>query len=254
MGDSELPFAGKGVFAERRFKEGEIVTISPALAMPRFSIAELGESSLLQNYCITEDRSAVCLLPIGAAGMINHHENPNAIMEWYEWPSLATGKIKEQLALNMTEILSKPYTELYLGYRALRNISQGEELTINYGRAWTNDWSQYLTHLVHFLELKFKGSSEVDVSSLHLPLFRSFIQPPAGMKFPSQWSISDEEWNEYLDSFESMWDVESWERDAEMQEAHADAAEAAYGEDHSDGNRDGEDGGDQDGEYGDEEL
>jgi hypothetical protein len=174
--------------------------------------------------------------------MINHHEHPNVVMEWYEWPSMDPNKLKEQLALNASQVINKPFTELYLGYRALRNISEGEEIFLDYGRSWTNDWAQYLTHLVHFLELKLKGAEEVDISNLQLPLFRSFINPPKGM-LPEHWSISEEDYRDFVEGIESMWDVESWEREAAIAEAHAESAEDGYGdegEDYGEGEGEGE--------------
>ena len=256
IGDSDLPFAGKGIFAERRFTVGEIVTVSPAVVLPRFSVAELGEESLLQNYCVAEERSSVCLLPIGLAGVINHAEHANVAMEWHEWGTAGSGaaaagagagagaaagsKLKQQLALNATELLEKPFTELYLGYRALRNISAGEEITVDYGRVWSNDWQQYLTHLVHFLELKHNTHGSVDLSSLHLPLFRSFIAPPPGL-FPSHWSVSEEEWSDHLAAVESVWDVAGWEKEArEAAEAEADMLIAAEEEGEGEEGEEGE--------------
>lgn len=226
IGDSDLPFAGKGIFAARSFQENEIVTVTPALVLPRFSVGELGEKSLLQNYCIAEVMSEICLLPIGPAGVANHAQHPNVFMEWYTWPQSDPESTANILKSNSSELLNAPFTKLYLGYRAVRNISAGEEITINYGPLWLNDWTQYLSHLVHFLELKLhvngKEGEETTDQNIPLPLFRSFIGPPAGL-FPKEWNIDQELYNEYMASVEARggFDIEEWEKAAAEVAAHA---------------------------------
>jgi len=197
--ESLLPFAGKGLLAMRNFTANETVTVSPALALPRFDIAQLGMDSMLQNYCIATRRSGLCIVPIGPAGVINHSPDPNTVMEWFEFPTAPSGKLKKQLSLNISTILSQDYVQMYLGYRSLRSIERGEEITIDYGTSWANEWSDYLAHLVAYLERKLghKGTGEDPA----LPLFRSFIHPPAGL-FPAHWDLSEEEYDEIVDGYE----------------------------------------------------
>jgi hypothetical protein len=95
--ETDLPFAGKGVFASRSFKKGEPVSISPVLVLPRH-VFEGDESkhSVLLNYLITSDdvydsendsyvnTSDVALLPLTQAGMMNHGavDVANINIEW----------------------------------------------------------------------------------------------------------------------------------------------------------------------------
>jgi hypothetical protein len=201
--DSHLPFAGKGLIAMRNFSANETVTVSPALALPRFDVAKLGIKSMLQNYCIATHRSGLCLVPIGPAGVINHSPDPNVVMEWFEFPTAPSSQLKEQLSLKTSDLLSQEYVQLFLGYRSLRPIARGEELTIDYGTKWANDWSDYLAHLVAYLERKLghKGTGE----ELSLPLFRSFIHPPAGL-FPAHWDLAEDDFDEISDAYEEVED------------------------------------------------
>lgn len=93
LGDSSLPFAGKGVFANKPFRAGEVVSVSPALVLPRHAVEQEGEHSVLINYCITsssEDEdggervSDVALFPLSLAGMMNHGagDMANVAMDW----------------------------------------------------------------------------------------------------------------------------------------------------------------------------
>lgn len=196
IAQSELPFAGQGVFAARKFAENETVTVSPVLALPRFNVGSLGSASLLQNYCIAELLSEVCLLPIGPAGLTNHGAVPNVVMEWHQWPTGNPNDLHETLGLNVTALLTVPFSKLYLRYRALMPIYFGEEILLSYGSGWLDDWTTYLAHYLEYLEEKLEHNEKVengeaeeeDIDDLRYPLFRSFIAPPSGL-FPTHWQL-----------------------------------------------------------------
>jgi hypothetical protein len=70
---STISGASNGLFAQKPFKAGEVVTVSPVLALP--IVAELNtdiDFLVLTNYLITKPLSAVAFLPIGLISMINH--------------------------------------------------------------------------------------------------------------------------------------------------------------------------------------
>jgi hypothetical protein len=100
VAESSIPFAGKGVFANKQFRRGDVVSVSPVLVLPRHVMEAAGDHSVLLNYCITAptiltptatittttttttttdgdtsshaSSSDVALLPLSQAGMMNH--------------------------------------------------------------------------------------------------------------------------------------------------------------------------------------
>lgn len=86
----KLPLAGKGIFAQRDFVVGDIVSISPVLLLPRVILEEEGNDlrNVLFNYCFGSSESNVLVLPFGLAGLMNHKpvgEQANVRVEWYTW-------------------------------------------------------------------------------------------------------------------------------------------------------------------------
>ena len=70
---SSIPLAGKGVFAKKNFKKGDVINISPVIPLPKHTIDATSHSSVLINYCIVskQDNVDVALLPIGLGSMMN---------------------------------------------------------------------------------------------------------------------------------------------------------------------------------------
>ena len=211
---STYPLAGYGLFAKRSFRAGDIVTISPVLALPAKEVASIRHESVLMNYCLSDEESEVALLPIGYAAVINHDSNANLRMDWYDgWDGMHTHKICSDwqkcqaqeadgevlpasslprlraLSLDTASILHADYSQLDLKYTATRDIKQGEELSIDYGSAWLADWAAYLAK-----SLSYKARSgpfeSGNTDKFSPPLFRAFIQAPPGL-LPPQWKLPD---------------------------------------------------------------
>lgn len=102
-------FAGKGrgVVARRPLRGGAVIDRNPVVVMPRGEVAAV-ERTLLDEYVFlwgeTRDEVAVAL---GAMSLLSHDYHPNAVYERHPESE-----------------------ELWL--RALRDIAEGEEITINY--------------------------------------------------------------------------------------------------------------------------
>eukprot|EP01034_Spumella_vulgaris_P026292 gene26292-32854_t len=171
VGPSRISLAGKGLFARKAFKKGEVVTISPVLTLRR-------------------EMSDVTLFPLTNAAFINHafDHTENLRMTWYDWSSLnATGSYFEHLsgdnALNLTSKLSQLPSELFkapfayfdLAYYATRDIHPGEELTVNYGKEWEEKWREYVVN---------SGLSDVNSSNNFNGVNR---------KMHRDWSANDED-------------------------------------------------------------
>ncbi|GFH46679.1 hypothetical protein CTEN210_03153 [Chaetoceros tenuissimus] len=155
--------AGKGAFAQRSMKAGDVIVPVPllqitdrdALKMPPFK----GDKwQLLLNYCFGHEESSLLLCPISNAILINHcsdrselhpcgtDENgeklkPNARYRWAEWDETTS------YWLNMTvdEIVEKRGSRgLSLEIYATRNIEEGEEVFIDYGDLWEQAWNIHI--------------------------------------------------------------------------------------------------------------
>jgi len=95
---------GWGVFARRDIKQYSILEESPIIVVQSEKISEISECF---KYCYGFDHENV-MIGLGFAGLYNHSSNPNA-----EWRDDRINMIME--------------------HYALRDISAGEEIFINYG-------------------------------------------------------------------------------------------------------------------------
>jgi len=96
---------GRGVFARRPIPEGAVIERVPVLVLPAALLAPGGRRARLADYCFVWGRRTVALA-LGFGSLYNHSRRPNACCD-------------DQA----------PETKVY---RALRDIAQGEEITINY--------------------------------------------------------------------------------------------------------------------------
>ena len=214
---STIPNAGKGLYAERDFKAGEIVLVSPVLLLAREMVERTRETSVLMNYCFTPpgEASDIVLFPLNNAVALNHQPSglANLDFDWYDWARVSTrGAYFEQsnnitrdlnalLRLSVDEVLSAPLAQFDLAFTALTDIAEGDELTINYGDSWRAAWelygqdmdvwhAEYQAAWDHFLEEN-PDEDTFDASLFQydymtLPQFRSFIEVRRSM-FPVHW-------------------------------------------------------------------
>jgi uncharacterized protein len=100
---------GRGVFAGRKYVEGEIIEECPVIAVPEAEWGKI-EKTALFDYCYSwgEDlqESAIAL---GFGSLYNHSYKPNAVY---------------------VNNLPKMVIEIF----ALREITEGNEITVNYNR------------------------------------------------------------------------------------------------------------------------
>jgi len=99
---------GRGVFATRRFAEGESVEVCPTLQVPDSDV-----SGTLGDYVFGSFDDGEVVLLLGFGMLYNHSPSPN--LEYFQDdPEMIT-------------------------FVATRAIKRGEELTIDYGAEW---WEQ----------------------------------------------------------------------------------------------------------------
>jgi hypothetical protein len=99
------PLGGRGVYANRSFKEGDVVETCPVLAGKD---DEWGVST--EDYLFTTDDDT-SVLPLGYGSLYNHRDDPSAIYD-------IDAKKKVMVV------------------RAARPIRRGEEITVTYGDDW----------------------------------------------------------------------------------------------------------------------
>jgi hypothetical protein len=174
--ESDIPLAGKGVFAKRKFSAGEILSVTPVLIHSVHEAAETsGRHSVFLNYILAAPGSDVGLISIGIVGMCNNGgESANSEMEWFNWPGLNTTSAAD---LNPHELLRASSAQLYLAYRANRDINEGEEVTIDYGESWEQDWERYV-----------EDKRSFKMFEREIPLFRRPIEVPGDL-YPQSWYI-----------------------------------------------------------------
>lgn len=155
---SDIPHAGRGAFAKRFIPKGGLVAPAPLIHVPHRSVLnmysavydEKGEHmvrdvetgvvhrQLILNYCFGRSETELLLCPYGLlTGLINHSTNPNTKVQWTN-----TSRMRHP------DWLTKPVSEwgyewhsgLSFDYVAIRDIEEGEEVTIDYGPEWELAW------------------------------------------------------------------------------------------------------------------
>jgi SET domain-containing protein len=102
---SSIPKAGRGVFAGKTIKKGEVIEVCPVLVLPRKDYPTL-KKTLLRNYYFMWGK-VTCTLCFGYGSLYNHGYNPNAT--YYKL-------IKDKI----------------IKFIAIKDICRGEEIIVNY--------------------------------------------------------------------------------------------------------------------------
>ncbi len=102
---------GRGVFALRRFKEGEIVETCPTVVLP-----DEDAEGVVRNYVFSARQPGTLLLVLGYGMLYNHSAEPN--------------------------LFHRSAGRQLIEFVALRDIAAGEELTHNYGPEYWDDRSK----------------------------------------------------------------------------------------------------------------
>jgi hypothetical protein len=192
---SKIPMAGQGVFTRKAHKAGEVVSISPVLVLSRRDLLDVSATTVLLNYCISQNNSDVALFPIGRAAMINHGASAsNMKIQWHNWDDPSSSHPPSALDMDIFELMDLTYSALDIQYTATRDIAAGEELLLDYGHSWEASWGQYLdlslTQSEAYREDVSKWNPETSPQPVRPqpPLFRSYIEAPRGL-FPSHFEV-----------------------------------------------------------------
>jgi hypothetical protein len=186
--DSGIPGAGQGLFAERAFRQGDVVSISPVLVMPKHILDEIDTHSVLINYVMSLPGSDVTLFPLGRAGVANNggKDNSSLSVHWYDWDDrriIPHGELPGAVRYkHIEEIESAPFASLDISYVATRDIQAGEELTIFYGEQWESTWKVYNEMLEKY------EKSQTTGGRVRRPIFLEPVGLNSAM-FPAAWMV-----------------------------------------------------------------
>ena len=161
---SNIPQAGKGAFVYQTFHKGEVVAPLPLIhiahnetvLMYDFNVTNLSNNSkfeirgtqLLLNYCYSHKRSTLLLCPYGSAvNFVNHDSiSPNVRIRWSNFK----GTRKDWFNISVEELNQQKKAGLMLEFVAIRNISSGEEILLDYGKDWEDAWNSHVSNFIPY--------------------------------------------------------------------------------------------------------
>mmetsp|Transcript_85556 Transcript_85556/g.173569 ORF Transcript_85556/g.173569 Transcript_85556/m.173569 type:complete len:631 (+) Transcript_85556:145-2037(+) len=167
---------GLGVFAKRSLSKGEHIISSPLIPIHRAGLEMVDEDEgfeakqLMLNYAFGHRDSDLLLLPIGPmVNFINHKRSSGANVEirWHhvEENGESRDNTEDMKAFHDTELFDVPgdivammhERGLVMDIVALREISEGEEIYLDYGEDWQASWD---AHVASFERLRDDVSPE----------------------------------------------------------------------------------------------
>lgn len=112
------PLHGRGVFACTTFKAGAVIETAPAIIMEQIDKEFLQATSLFSYYFVVGDKKFPVALGLGYSSLYNHSYSANAVY---------SVSLKDET----------------ITIKACKNISIGEEITLNYNGSPNDDTPVY---------------------------------------------------------------------------------------------------------------
>lgn len=160
-GQSTIPNAGRGAFANRRIAKGGFIAPVPLTHITNKQVMDLhviqenkdgdferasdtvtGQQQFL-NYCLGHPDSSMIFFPSSpVVPFVNHADKkPNAKLAWSNHASHQ----KMWLSMSPEELLKEEnmYLGLLMELVALRDIEPGEEILIDYGKEWKQAFAKH---------------------------------------------------------------------------------------------------------------
>jgi hypothetical protein len=156
---STIPNAGRGAFAKRPIKKGEVITYSPAIVYD-FSKLYITEQSfdeedrelvfgemiesyqLLENYSFGHKDSNIMLLPTGPGVHSINHNSAEANTK-LQWSSHDLNEELEFLDLSDVELYVEDRLTMLVEYVALQDIEAGDEIFLDYSNEWEQHFARH---------------------------------------------------------------------------------------------------------------
>mmetsp|Transcript_17515 Transcript_17515/g.26592 ORF Transcript_17515/g.26592 Transcript_17515/m.26592 type:complete len:598 (+) Transcript_17515:47-1840(+) len=216
-GISTINQAGRGAFATRDLSKGTIIAPLPLIHLSnrtrmdmykRNGSAVIKESppvgkQLLLNYCMGHRDSTLLLCPYGLlTALINHggKERSNVKLRWSD-PSRSNHQ-PEWLNKTIKELRQKKSAILTMELVALRDISEGEEVLMDYGDEWEAAWTEHTKAWKPVSGAETYVSSEelnTDMDSLLKTEFEEMESPyPSNVKIMFDQTFLKNSWKNHL--------------------------------------------------------
>lgn len=167
QGISQIKNAGRGAFANRDIRKGEIITVTPVIHVVNKDLLnmyrivetenEMGDitqdydesdgvigKQILLNYVFEHPESSMIFIPTGPfVNLINNGGyDSNSRVEWASSEDRIANP-DEYLQMSVEEMSDVKGSVLIMKVIANRNINEGDEITMNYGDSWQKTWEEY---------------------------------------------------------------------------------------------------------------
>jgi len=155
MNVSTIRQAGQGAFSRRNLTKGTTIISSPMIHVWDRSTMEQDElnstdvtegltvnpTMQMLNYQFSHAQSSLYLLPINQMAAINHAGSAtNAKLQWATWDK----KSSYYLQRPMEDLKKEPYSTMVMDVIATRDITEDEEIFIDYGKEWETAWQRHV--------------------------------------------------------------------------------------------------------------
>ena len=176
VGVSQIKHAGRGAFAKREMKKGEVVAPMPLVALNRgrdaLTIVEYEDENgkevdkdsdddssdddddddattkkvktqLLLNYMLEHPQSSVLFFPAGPLVPYVNHGGKKANVRMM-WSTKAWSNVKEAQGTEVNLLSQVGPVDMILDLVATRPIKKGEEVLLDYGESWAKAWEKHV--------------------------------------------------------------------------------------------------------------
>lgn len=153
---------GLGVFAKRILEKDTVIISTPLVPVMRKEMDirdpdpdPVNDKQLMLNYLFGHPDSDLLLLPVGPmVNFINHnHQQPNAEIRWHQVKQQhqSEGALQRRQEYHHPELFDVAGESvalihgkgLLMDIVALRDIAEGEEIVIDYGKEWQDAWDNH---------------------------------------------------------------------------------------------------------------
>ena len=149
--ESTVYQAGRGAFASRSLKKNEVIAPAPLMHIQKSDMlmftTDLHDDGkqLLINYCYGHPDSDLLFFPYSPiTNFINHHHDQGNINAKIQWSSLSNHET-EWMNDSAETVLNQVRAGLIMEFVATRDVKEGEEIFIDYGKRWQHAWDKHVT-------------------------------------------------------------------------------------------------------------